>query len=155
MNFEDSEVFGMLEQKVRNPYPNKIVWKQCGDVPKRDFYWLSVSEENCKPHALVEAFKKDNLIEIVSEDLSQIQINLNEFFFDFEQKLKVSFNGNLVFHNFLQKDIQLVKETFEKHCDPYLYFCSKVIVTSNEKIFTPSSNNKHNDSLESSYCNII
>ena len=130
MNCADGEVFAHFTRQTRNPYPSRIVWKQCSDVAKPTFYWLSVSGEHCRKNTLVEAIKRGQSIEITSQDLTQIEINLNENFFDFEQKLKVFFNGKLVFENFVNKDENLVRETFAKRCDPFMCFCSRITVNS-------------------------
>lgn len=124
----DGEVFTHFTRHTRNPYPTHIVWKQCNDVVKPTFYWLSVNGEHCRTNTLLEAFKRDQTIEIKSNDLTQVEINLNENFFNFDQKLTVHFNGQLVFDDYVSKDTDLVGTTFEKQWDPFMFFCSKIVV---------------------------
>ena len=38
MNLDDSEVYPIMATKVRNPYPLKVVFKQCNDVLKKQTY---------------------------------------------------------------------------------------------------------------------
>ena len=142
MNLADGMIFTILDTKLRNPYPEKIVWKQCNDVPKTQFYYLSVPKEHCKTATLIESVKKGNTVEIISEDVSEVEINLNENFFDFDQKLKVYFNKKLVFEDFVIKDEKMVRETFENKCDPFMYFCAKVVVVNKNENLIDNANEK-------------
>ena len=60
MNLDDSEVFNIMATKERNPYPRKIVFKQCNDVLKKHFYWLSLLDNKLIKGGLIVAVRNGN-----------------------------------------------------------------------------------------------
>jgi len=128
MNRKEAHIFDVLRSKVRNPYPKKIVWKQCCDNPKQDFYWLSLSKNMCIPDSHIEARIEGNSIYLNSDQVDEIKINLNENLVNFNEQVKVIFNDSLVFNDCISVNQECIKESVEKRYDPYLiYTCSLVV----------------------------
>ena len=125
MNKKDEVVFGMLSKHVRNPYPDKIIWEQCNDVLKKDFYWLSVPEGSLKKGSIIEAeIIGRNSISIKSKDVSAIIIRLNNLFVDLDKTITINFNGRVVYQSTVKKDDALVQETCKERCDPFMIFAA-------------------------------
>ena len=75
-NLEASALIWMSDF-VRNPYPDKIIWKQ-DDVLHKRFYWLK--NENPTVGDLIEAEINGQVIDILSSSSSKLVILLNDNF---------------------------------------------------------------------------
>ena len=82
-----------MATKERNPYPLKIVFKQCNDVLKKHFYWLSLLDNKLIKGGLIVAVRNGNEFDVESKDVHEFIINLNEKMINCENNVIVKFNG--------------------------------------------------------------
>lgn len=79
----------------RNPYPEKIVWRQ-EEVLLPDFYWLSAPKEELAHGKTVIVERKGNTIDIKKCDYSKLTIYLNDEMFNLDKKVTILYNGKKI-----------------------------------------------------------
>lgn len=131
MNLKDKCAFEWMSKFVREPYPLKIVWKQCKDNTNQYCYWLKV-EEPVKG-TLVLAERKGNTFILESKDVKEIKIRLNDRFADLEKEVTVFFNGKKIFCDKVDRDWDFCRETILERSDYYYTFCSEIVCTLEEE----------------------
>ena len=117
-----------MATKERNPYPLKIVFKQCNDVLKKHFYWLSLLDNKLIKGGLIVAVRNGNEFDVESKDVHEFIINLNEKMINFENNVIVKFNGCEVFNDKIEKNDAYILETTRMRHDPYYLFCAKITI---------------------------
>ncbi len=83
MDLVDAAAVPWMAAHTRNPYPDKVVWKQ-GDEPKTNFYWLGVPKAEAAKGKSVVATYSGNMVEILSCDYSSLTIYLNDGMMDLD-----------------------------------------------------------------------
>ena len=123
-----SSVLWLLKH-FRNPLPDKVVWKQCEDVPHSSFYWLAVPEWQKKTGSLITALCEDRrLIHIKSEDVKEVIIRLNDALIDYSSELLIYFNNRLVFQGIPERSYETARKTAFESFDPYLIFMTEILI---------------------------
>ena len=115
-----------MATKQRNPYPLKVVFKQCNDVLKKHCYWLSLPDNKLIKGGLIVAVRNGNEFDVESKDVHEFIINLNEKMINFENNVIVKFNGCEVFNDKIEKNDAYILETTRMRYDPYYLFCAKI-----------------------------
>eukprot|EP00731_Ephydatia_muelleri_P013670 Em0007g980a len=128
MNHRDFEGFEWLLTKTRVPLPDKVVWKQCNDLPKRAFYWLVLPVEQMKVGTLVTASLKENCVYIESTDIKRIGIRLNDHMLSLQHPVCVYFNDVCVFKGVVEKSLDIAKVSILERFDPEAIFCAEIYV---------------------------
>ena len=95
MDRVDTAAMHWMREFVRNPYPEKIAWRQ-DDVIRDKFYWLSVMKNEALPGMEVIVACKDNTINIIKNDYPTIYISLNDHLIDYSKPVKVMYQGKLL-----------------------------------------------------------
>lgn len=126
LNLKDAHAFKWMHQYERNPYPEYVVWRQCGEVPKANFYYLKVVHP--MPSAVLTCRRKGNTFTIESKDVTTVSIQLNDLFVDLDEPIIVKYNGAIVFEDLVGRDWNLVRKTLTERLDPYFAFCAIVTV---------------------------
>jgi pimeloyl-ACP methyl ester carboxylesterase len=127
MDSKDAEAIPWMAQHVRNPYPQRIVWKQ-DDVVSDRFYWLSVDPSKIRERALVTATREGQHFDIQSSDLDEITIRLNDAMVDFDQPIRVTSGESVLYHGLVFRSVECLKKTFEERHDPSSIFSAEVVV---------------------------
>ena len=122
MNLKDKIVFDIFKFKVINYLPKYVIWKQCNDVQKTNFYWLEIPKQKLKAGAQVIGKIENNFITITSDDYDEVIINLNDSLVNFNEVISVRFNNSEVFKNSYFENIDTVIASIERKFDPYLIF---------------------------------
>ena len=128
MNHRDFEGFEWLLNKTRIPLPDKVVWKQCNDLPKRAFYWLVLPVEQIKVGTLVTASLKENCVYIESTDIKRIGIRLNDHMLSLQHPVCVYFNDVCVFKGVVEKSLNIAKASILERFDLEAIFCAEIYV---------------------------
>lgn len=116
MDRVDAAAVPWMAQYKRNPYPNKIVWRQ-EEVTRPAFYWLSVPEKECRHKAMVVAEIDKNVIEISESDYSRLTIYLNDDMVDLNKPVVVNYKGKKVFKGKLSRTIANMARTLNERDD--------------------------------------
>lgn len=127
MDRVDAAAVPWMAQYKRNPYPNKIVWRQ-EEVTRNAFYWLSVPEKECRHKAMVVAEIDKNVIEISESDYSRLTIYLNDDMVDLDKPITVRYNGKKVFKGKLPRTVGNMARTLEERGDVRYMFPAMVEV---------------------------
>lgn len=127
MDRVDAAAVPWMAQYKRNPYPNKIVWRQ-EEVTRPAFYWLSVPEKECRHKAMVVAEIDKNVINISESDYSCLTIYLNDDMVDLNKPVVVNYKGKKVFKGKLSRTIANMARTLDKRDDLRYMFPAMVEV---------------------------
>ena len=127
MDRVDAAAVPWMAQYKRNPYPNKIVWRQ-EEVTRPAFYWLSVPEKECRHKAMVVAEIDKNVIEISESDYSRLTIYLNDDMVDLNKPVVVNYKGKKVFKGKLSRTIANMARTLDERGDLRYMFPAMVEV---------------------------
>lgn len=93
MDLEDAAAVKWMSQFERNPYPDKIVWRQ-EEVTKTRFYWLGVPENEAGRGKTIVICRKGNTFIIERCDYSQFYIYYNDRMIDPSKPVKVKYKGH-------------------------------------------------------------
>lgn len=127
MDRVDAAAVPWMAQYKRNPYPNKIVWRQ-EEVTRPAFYWLSVPEKECRHKAMVVAEIDKNVIEISESDYSRLTIYLNDEMVDLNKPVVVNYKGKKVFKGKLPRTVGNMARTLAERGDLRYMFPAMVEV---------------------------
>ncbi len=127
MDRVDAAAVPWMAKYKRNPYPNKIVWRQ-EEVTRPAFYWLSVPEKECRHKATVIAEIDKNVIEISESDYSRLTICLNDEMVDLDKPVTVRYKGEKVFKGKLNRTIGNMARTLDERDDLRYMFPAMVEV---------------------------
>jgi hypothetical protein len=92
MGGEDAAALPWMAEFVRDPRPQRIVWKQ-DDVTHNRLYWLAVDTDHRKPGALIRADRNGQTIDIQSEDVETVTVLLDDQRVDLHQPVSIILNG--------------------------------------------------------------
>lgn len=127
MDSEDAAALPWMQQFVRNPYPDTIVW--CQEEVLRDcFYWISVPREEIARGKEVRISVKKNTIHIERCDYSRLTLYLNDSIVNLDKKVKVKKDGQALYKGKVPRSEQIMIETMEQRGDPMYCFPARLVV---------------------------
>ena len=124
-NLEASAMIWMSDF-VRNPYPDKIIWKQ-DDVLHNRFYWLK--NEDPAVGDLIEAEINGQIIDIISSSSSKLVILLNDDFINMNKKVIINYQGTELFNGLVSRSKKVIDRTTKEYGDPYGIYFGEVFIT--------------------------
>lgn len=128
MDRQDTVAIEWMAQFTRNPYPEKVVWKQSSVTHDR-FYWLAVPAGNAKKDAEVIASVNDQTITIEKAELvNTLLIRLNDKMINLHQKVKVFYNGQLLYNAVPVRNVATVWKSLSERNDPEQVFSAEIEV---------------------------
>jgi hypothetical protein len=121
-NLEASALIWMSDF-MRNPYPEKIIWRQ-DDVLHERFYWL----KNINPSVgdLIEAEIDGQIININSSTVSDIIIQLNDNFIDMDKKVVVNYRGKNLYNGYVSRNENIIKDSIVEYGDPQSVYYGQI-----------------------------
>jgi hypothetical protein len=117
MDGRDAEALPWMTQHTRNPWPNRIVWRQ-GNVPHARFYWLAVDRDDARRGQTIIATVRGQTIEIESDDVSRVELLLRDSLIDLDQPITVKANGETVFEGHVPRTERAIRRSLELRSDP-------------------------------------
>lgn len=105
-----------MAQFKRNPYPEKIVWRQ-EQVTRPAMYWLSVPEDECQHGMRVDVERSGNVINIMSCDYSRLTIYLNDKMCNLNKPIEVCYRGKRLFMGKLKRTKENLRQTLTSRGD--------------------------------------
>ncbi|NLJ74311.1 MAG: alpha/beta hydrolase [Firmicutes bacterium] len=127
MNRVDRAAVPWMAKFVRDPYPNRVVWRQ-DDVTHTRFYWLGIREEDQQARATVIASYEDQTIQIEQSDVKVLKIRLNDEMVDLDQPIKVVFGEKVLFSGKVERTIETMAAALQERQDPASVFYAEIIV---------------------------
>tara|TARA_B000000477_G_scaffold6335_1_gene5162 strand:- start:836 stop:1501 length:666 start_codon:yes stop_codon:yes gene_type:complete len=121
-NLEASALIWMSDF-IRNPYPEKIIWRQ-DDVLHERFYWL----KNINPSVgdLIEAEIDGQIININSSTVSDIIIQLNDNLIDMDKKVVVNYRGKNLYNGYVSRNENIIKDSIVEYGDPQSVYYGQI-----------------------------
>lgn len=95
MDGVDATALDWMALYRRNPYPEKIVWRQ-EEVLQPHFYWISAPKEELAHGKTVIIERKGNIINIEKCDYSRLTIYLNDEMFNLDKKVTIFYKGKKI-----------------------------------------------------------
>jgi hypothetical protein len=136
LNREDAAALPWMAKFVRNPTPNKLVWKQ-DDVTHRRFYWLAVDADQEKKGTEIVAKYSGQQVELQSADVTKVRVRLDDRILDLDKPVTISANGEQAFQGIVPRTIATIAQTLSERGDPAGKFCGEVAVTLTASIAPP------------------
>jgi predicted esterase len=128
MQQKDTVAIGWMAQFKRNPYPEKVVWKQSG-VPHDRFYWLAVPKGSAQKAAEVVASRNGQTIDIEKADLvEELIINLNDEMVDLNKQITITFGGKVIYDEIPKRTISAIWDSLNCNNDLEQVFCAQILV---------------------------
>lgn len=127
MNLEDASAVEWMAGFTRDPWPERVVWKQ-DDVTRTRFYWLSIEEGAQKAGAEVRAKYQGQTIEIESSEVSSLTLLLSDEMLDLDLPVVVTFQGREVFRGVVPRQAATIARSLAMREDPSASYSAKVTV---------------------------
>ena len=109
-----------MAKHSRNPYPEKIVWRQ-ELVARTAMYWLAAPSDECTHGATVIAERKGNVIDISQCDYSCLTLYLNDEMFNLNRSVEVRYQGKRIFKGRVPRTSENLQQTLTERGD--LRYC--------------------------------
>jgi hypothetical protein len=133
MNHEDAVAVDWLEGFTRNPFPEKVVWKQSSRTHDR-FYWLTVPKGQAKAGSLVVATRQGQRIEIEkAEDVKNVGVLLNDRMVNLDRPVTIVVGGKSVFEGKALRTIAGLAATLDGRGDPMSVYPASVNIDIGQK----------------------
>ena len=126
MDGEDASALEWMTSFVRDPLPEKIVWKQ-DDVTNDRFYWLSTPERQPVAGALVTATRSAQTIEIEGNGIDRISVRLNDQMLDLDQEICIKTPERILYEGQVERTIAMLAATLAQRGDPQSVFSAEVV----------------------------
>jgi hypothetical protein len=124
---EDAAALGWMAEFVRNPIPNRVIWKQ-DDVTHRRFYWLAVDPDQEKAGSEITASFSGQQIDLQSSDVTKLRVRLDDRMLDLDKPVTIMAAGKQVFEGTVLRTIATIAQTLFERGDPAAVFCGEVEV---------------------------
>ena len=111
----------------RNPYPEKVVWRQ--ELVVRDaMYWLSAPKDECQHGKRVVVSREGNVIDIEECDYTRLTIYLNDKMCNLDKPVEVRYKGEPLFKGRLRRTRAMMQQTLSARGDLRYMFPTAVEV---------------------------
>ena len=132
MKLEDAAAFTWMNQYTRNPYPEKVVWRQENEESKAlrsCFYWIAINQDEMKNGNQVIAEIKGNTIYIEKSDYSTLTFYLNDKMLNLDGEVTVFYGNRQLFKGMVDRNEETLIKTLSERNDPSYAFYSSVTVS--------------------------
>jgi predicted esterase len=153
MNNADTMALEWMTQFQRNPYPDRVVWRQEESALRQNFYWLSVPPADALPgrQAIVSRATGDDsgsgagsgsgsvassatgadgiVITIERCDYPTLYIDLNDRMTDLDSPVTVIRDGRRIFHGLVHRRAALIRSSVAERVDPDYIFSARLEIT--------------------------
>jgi hypothetical protein len=127
MDHEDAEALSWMAEFVRDPRPKRIVWKQ-DDVTHARLYWLAVDSEQQKAGALIRADCSGQTVDIQSNDVAAVTVQLDDELVDLDQPITIRLNDREHFSGRAERTIGGLIQSLSERADRSCLYPARVTV---------------------------
>jgi dienelactone hydrolase len=118
MNGRDREAIEWMAQHTRNPWPDKLVWRQSRRIHER-FYWLRVPKDAAQAGQVVRAEVRGQTIRITVEgDLAKLTLRLHDALVDLDQPVTVIVDDQTLFQGKVSRSVEAIWRSLQERLDP-------------------------------------
>lgn len=130
MNRLEREALPWMKNYVRNPWPEKIEWRQ-DNVTHNRFYWLSVPPGVATRRQRVSARVENQTIHIQASDLAnqQLLLRLSDNLINLDAAIAVYINSQLVHEGTADRSVDVIKRSLHERADSASIATSEISVT--------------------------
>jgi hypothetical protein len=125
---EDAAAIPWMTDYVRNPVPNKVIWKQ-DDVTHGRFYWLAVDADQEKAGAEITASFRRQQIDLKSSGVKKLRVRLDDRMLDVDQTVTIMAGDKEVFQGTVPRTISTIFQTLSERGDPAATFSAELEVS--------------------------
>lgn len=133
MDRADTLAIGWMAKYKRNPYPEKIVWRQ-EQVVLPSFYWLSIPLDEAKHGMEVRVKRQGNAIAIEKNDYTELTIYLNDEMFDLDKPINILYQGKTIYNDIVRRKLNNIIDTWKDRHDVNYLFPAKLVIRSNSEV---------------------
>jgi len=116
MEQADTAAISWMTRYRRNPYPERVVWRQ-EEVVRPHFYWISAPNEELAHGKTLIVERKKNEIHIEACDYSGCTIYLNDEMVDLDRPVTVYYKGKKVLKKKLKRTLATLQATIRERGD--------------------------------------
>lgn len=117
MEGKDKEAIPWMASKVRNPWPDRIVWFQ-DDVTHDRFYWLRIPEDEARKGETIRTDVDGQTITVTtSGDITHLTLRLRDALVDLDKPVKVVVNGTTAFDGVVPRTKLAIQRTLDERDD--------------------------------------
>ncbi len=127
MDLKDRKAVPWMEKFKRNPFPDRIVWRQ-DDVTHDRLYWLAVPEGNAKNKQEIIATRNGAVFTIEKSDATNVIVRLNDAITDLDRPVTIRDAGGELFYGRVTRTIAVLERTLRERGDRRLVFSAEVPV---------------------------
>jgi hypothetical protein len=129
MEMADRKAIPWMEKYTRQPFPEKIVWRQ-DDVTHIRFYWLEVPGGQAAAGQEITAVRSGQTITLTaSAGVRRVTVLLNDAMLDLDQPVIIQAGGTEVFSGRLPRTAAILERTLSDRGDPRSVFSAGVTVS--------------------------
>lgn len=129
MNRADTAAIEWMNDFVRNPRPQRIVWRQEESGLRDCFYNLSIPKEEMGKGKELCIDYDGNVINIVKSDYSTFFIYLNDQILNLSKPITVKRDGKVIFKGKVKRRKEHIEASIAKRMDPEYIFSARLKVT--------------------------
>ena len=129
----DKSTVGWLARHTRNPYPDRVVWEQNGDVRQssnpiqHQFYYLAINEteqfDAARPSRITAQIDRDtNTLHLQVTGYNEIKLRLNDHMLNLDQPITITLNGQTAFTGPVTRQQKTQTQTLQERGDPRYIF---------------------------------
>jgi len=134
MNLRDAESIPWMAKFRRNPWPDKVVWRQDGVVQTR-FYWLGVSKSDHVNGRSIEATVKGQTISLTAKNTKRVTVRLSDSLVNLDEELTVKFNGRVKFNGTVSRLKSELSRSLAERADNTSAASAKITVGSDKNVW--------------------
>ena len=127
MEHQDTLAVTWMPRYRRDPFPEKIVWRQ-EEVCRPSFYWLEADPAEIAHGKIVRASHEGNVFDIEECDYKRLTICLNDEFADLDQPIVVRWKGKEIFNGKVTRSRDAVQHSLQLRRDPRLVFTAQLVL---------------------------
>lgn len=124
----DADALDWMAMRRRNPYPDKIVWRQ-EEVLQQNFYWITAPQEELAHGKTVVIERDGNTINIEKCDYSKLTIHLNDQMFNLDKKVTILYKGKKLKSKKAQRNISNIYHNIHTRNDLRYAFPAYIEIT--------------------------
>ena len=135
MQLQDAIALPWMQNYIRNPLPESIVWKQ-DDVHHKSFYWLGVPEDLIETRGEVRAEYNAQLneINIISNYSSRLELFLNDNMLNLDEPITIKYQGEVIYQDLVSRTILSIQKSISAKGDSKLAFSNILTLVDNEHV---------------------
>ena len=116
MEQADTAAISWMSKYRRNPYPERIVWRQ-EEVVRPSFYWVSAPEDELEHGKTLVVSRQKNKIYIETCDYSGCTLYLNDEMVDLDRPVTVYYKGKKIVKKRLKRTLDTLQKTIRERGD--------------------------------------